>query len=289
MKAGFFFQNPVSIDLLQSVADRNDLELVGAYFKTKDESAILDSRLNESEDELLVKIEVAFIFYDSNSYFDFTAKALRRGVNIFLASLPDYTHHSLLAISELALEIGIPIGFGCAGETLIKQDEIIGNYFMLQLIRDAGKTISDEVFRRMLIYDVASFVRIKPCGMRKFRVNGLPLFTKSPKAINLRMEYDNSSIIVSSITRVDESEKCVLRFFSGDDGYFKDLPIKNNAFEDSFLKSPELIFSDEGFMANLNIYTQEILSKSPLSFGMENAIETLNIVEAIEDRLFPQN
>jgi len=289
MKAGFFFQNPVNIDLLQSIANRNNLELVGAYFGSNAELFSTNSKIYTSEDELLVQIEIAFIFYDRDFYFDFTSKALKRGVNIFLASLPDYSHSSLLEINELSFEIGIPIGFGCAGETLIKQNEIIGNYFMLQLTRDAGRGTNDEVFRRMLIYDIASFVRIRPCGMRKFRVNGLPLFTKSPKAINLRMEYDNSSIIASSITRVDETEKCVLRFFSGDDGYFKDLPVNNSAFEYSILKSPELILSDEIFISNLNIYTQEVLSKSPLTFGVENAIETLSIVNAIEERLYPLN
>jgi hypothetical protein len=289
MKAGFFIQNSVSIDLLQSVANRNNLELVGAYFRSNGKAIVSDTRIYESEDELLVQIEVALVFLDENSYFDFTAKALKRGVNVFLASLPDYSHNALLAINELSFEIGIPIGFGCAGDTLIKQDEIIGNYFMLQLTRDAGKTVNDASFRRMLVYDIASFVRIKPCGLRKFRVNGLPLFTKSPKAINLRMEYDNSSIIASSITRVDESERCVLRFFSGDDGYFKDLPSQNIAFRDNTINALEFLLSDEEFLANINIYVQEIQAKSPLSFGIESAIETLSIVESIEGLLYPLN
>lgn len=289
MKAGFFIQNPESIDLLQSVANRNNLELVGAYFRSNGKAIVSDTRIYESEDELLVQIEVALVFLDENSYFDFTAKALKRGVNVFLASLPDCSHNALLAINELSFEIGIPIGFGCAGDTLIKQDEIIGNYFMLQLTRDAGKTVNDASFRRMLVYDIASFVRIKPCGLRKFRVNGLPLFTKSPKAINLRMEYDNSSIIASSITRVDESERCVLRFFSGDDGYFKDLPSQNIAFRDNTINALEFLLSDEEFLANINIYVQEIQAKSPLSFGIESAIETLSIVESIEGLLYPLN
>lgn len=289
MKAGFFFQNLVGTDLLQTIAYRNNLELVGVYFRTNEKTNDFDTKIYELEDELLVQIEVAYVFYDSDNYFDFVTKALKRGVNIFLASLPDYSLSSLLEINELSIEIGFPIGFGCAGEILVKQDEIIGNYFMLQLTRDAGKSANDDAFRRMLIYDIASFVRIKPCGMRKLRVNGLPLFTKSPKAINLRMEYDNSSVIASSITRVDEAERCVLRFFSGDDGYFKDLPVNNADFETRVLNSPELILSDESFITNLSIYTQEILSKSSLSFGIENAIETLSIFEAIEERLYPMN
>jgi len=287
MKAGFFFQNPVGIDLLQTIANQNNLELVGAYFKNNENST--NAKTYDSEDELLVQIQVAFIFFDSKNYFDLAVKALKRGVNIFLASLPDYSHSSLLEINELSSEIGVPVGFGCAGEILVKQDEIVGNYFMLQLTRDAGKKTSNEVFRRMLIYDIASFVRIKPCGMRKLRVNGLPLFTKSPKAINLRLEYDNSSIIASSITRVDEDERSVLRFFSGDDGYFKDLPVNSIALEASVLKSPQIILSDDSFLVNLSIYTQEILSKSPLNFGIENAIEALSIFESIEERLYPMN
>ena len=289
MKAGFFFQNQVSVDLLQSITDRNNLELIGAYFKSNDNLNVADTKIYKSEDELLVQIEIAFVFLDGNSYFDFTAKALKRGVNIFLASLPDYSYNSLLEISELSFEIGVPIGFGCAGEILIKQDEIIGNYFMLQLTRDAGKKVNDESFRRMLVYDIASFVRIKPCGLRKFRVNGLPLFTKTPKAINLRMDYDNSSIIASSLTRVDESERCILRFFSGDDGYFKDLPCKNIAFSHNALSSLDLLMYDEEFMANINCYIQEIQAKSTLSFGIENAIEALSIVESIEGLLYPMN
>jgi hypothetical protein len=289
MKAGFFFQEPVSSDLLLSIANQNNLELVGTYFKNKEGLISSNPIIYDSEDELLVQIEIAFIFFDSSNYFDFTAKALRRGVNVFLASLPDYSYSTLLEMNELSFEIGIPIGFGCAGDTLIKQDEIIGNYFMLQLTRDAGMTINNDIFRRMMVYDVASFVRIKPCGLRKFRVNSLPLFTKTPKAINLRMEYDNSSVIASSITRVNEPERCVLRFFSGDDGYFKDLPCINVVFSDRILNSPESLLTDENFIANFNIYTQEILSKTPLSFGIENAIETLHIVESIEDRIYPMN
>lgn len=287
MKAGFFFQTPVNIDLLQTIANQNNLEFVGTYFKNSEDS--VNSRICESEDELLVQIEVAFIFYDGKNYFDLAVKALRRGINVFLASLPDYSYSSLLEINELSFEIGVPIGFGCSGDILIKQDEIIGNYFMLQLTRDAGKSTGIEAFRRMLVYDIASFVRVKPCGLRKLRVNGLPLFTKNPKAINLRLEYDNSSIIASSITRVDEIEKCVIRFFSGDDGYFKDLPIDNNAFNNSSLNLPELLLTDQNFVANLSVYVQEIMAKSPLSFGIENAIETLSILESIEERLYPLN
>ena len=287
MKAGFFFQKPVNIDLLQNLSDQNNLTLVGACFKNHGNST--NSKNFESEDELLVQIEVAYVFFDRDNYFELTTKAIKRGIHVFLASLPDYSYSSLLDISQLSAEIGVSIGFGCSGEILIKQDEIVGNYCMLQLTRDAGKSTSDEVFRRMLIYDIASFIRIKPCGMRKLRVNALPLFTKSPKAINLRLEYDNSSIIASSLTRVDEDEKCVLRFFSGDDGYFKDLPINSVALDASILNSPQITLSDESFIANLNIYTQEILSKSTLSFGIENAIEVLSIFEAIEERLYPMN
>jgi len=289
MKAGFFLQHPVSIKLLQDISMRNNLELVGVYFKNRGDILSSESSIYESEDELLVQIEVAFVFFDSSNYFDFTTKALKRGVNLFLASLPNYTHAALMEINELSFEIGIPVGFGCAGDVLIKQDEIVGNYFMIQLTRDTGMLTNDDAFRRMLVYDIASFVRIKPCGLRKMRVNGLPLFTKSPKAINLRLEYDNSSLIASSLTRVDEPKRCILRFFSGDDGYFKDLPINSTAFNESILETPERLLNDAGFIANLELYTQEVIGKSALSFGVENAIETLSIVESIEGRLYPMN
>ncbi len=289
MKVGFFLQHPVSIELLHDISMRNNLELVGAYFKNHGDGLSSESNIYESEDELLVQIEAAFVFFDSSNYFDFTAKALKRGVNLFLASLPDYTHAALMEINELSFEIGIPVGFGCAGDILIKQDEIVGDYFMIQLTRDTGMSTNDDTFRRMLIYDIASFVRIKPCGLRKMRVNGLPLFTKLPKAINLRLEYDNSSLIASSLTRVDEPKGCILRFFSGDDGYFKDLPINSTAFNESILETPEHLLNDAGFIANLELYIQEVIGKSALSFGIENAIETLSIVESIEGRLYPMN
>jgi len=117
----------------------------------------------------------------------------------------------------------------------------------------------------------------------------LPLFTKSSKAINLRLEYDNGSVIASNLTRVNEPEKCMLRFFSGEDGYFKELPINSLAFKEDILKTPEFLLKDEGFMANLELYIQEISEKSALSFGIENAIETLSVVESIEGRLYPMS
>lgn len=288
MRVGFFFQHPVSIELLLDIAKRNNFKLIGAFFKNDDDLGS-KSYTFESEDELLVQIDVAFVFLDSFNYLDFATKALRRGVNLFLASLPDYSHSSLVEVNELSLEIGVPVGFGCAGEILIKQDEIISNYFMLQLTRDAGVAINDEAFRRMLIYDIASFVRVRPCGLKKLRVNSLPLFTKSSKAINLRLEYDNGSVIASNLTRVNEPEKCMLRFFSGEDGYFKELPTNSLAFKEDILETPEILLKDEGFMANLELYIQEISEKSALSFGIENAIETLSVVESIEARLYPMN
>ena len=289
MKVGFFFEHPVNKNFLLDIASRNNIELVGAFFRNSENDCGEGLRIYDNEDELLVQIHVAFVFFDSSTYFDFTTKALKRGVNVFLASLPDYSHSSLVEINELSFEIGVPIGFGCAGDILIKQDEIYGNYFMLQLTRDTGGCTNDTVFRRMLIYDIASFVRIKPCGLRKLRVNGLPLFTMSPKAINLRLEYDNGSVIASSLTRVEEPERCVLRFFSGNDGYFKDLQTHNMAFTENILKSSDLLLSDKNFLANLDLYIQELLGNTSLSFGVENAIETLNIIESIEGRLYPVN
>jgi len=289
MKAGFFFQNKVSIDLLLSLAEKLDIQFIGVFFKDQNSIDLTNPKIFKSEDELLAQIEVAYIFLDEKSYFDFTVKALKRGVNVFLDNLPNYSYNSLIEINQLAFEINIPIGFGCSGDDLIKQDEIVSNYFMLQLTRDTGAETSDEIFRRMLIYDLASFVRIRPCGLRKFRVNGLPLFTKSPKAINLRMEYDNGSTIAYSITRVNQPQRCVLRFFSGEDGYFKDLSQNNQSFSYSINTSSEKLLVDESFINSIALYTNEIKAKSSLSFGLENAIETLSITESIEDRLFPMN
>jgi hypothetical protein len=39
MKAGFFFQYPVSIELLIKIAKSNSFELVGAFFKNNCNSA----------------------------------------------------------------------------------------------------------------------------------------------------------------------------------------------------------------------------------------------------------
>ena len=288
MKAGFFFYRTVDINVLETISEQFGIELVGAYFKENGELQSQNSKIFTFEDELLVQIEIAFIFYDVNENFDFISKALKRGVNIFLASLPDSSHNTLLELNELSIEIGVPVGFGCAGEVLIKQEEIVGNYFMLNLIHDMGREVNDVIFRRKLIYDIASFVRIRPCGLRKFRVNGIPLFDKVPKAFKLRLEYDNSSIITSDITRIEEPVKCELRFFSGNDGYFKELPTENIALQPNLLKEPLIILKDENYLANLGLYIQEIQSKSPLSFDLDNAIETLGIFEMIEERLVPQ-
>lgn len=288
MKAGFFFNKPVEIELLESIAHQYGVELVGAYYKDYHGLEYSNPKVFDYAEELLVQIEVAFIFYDIDSSIDFTSKALKRGVNVFIASLPNCSHNTLLELNELSIEIGVPIGFGCAGELLIKQDEIEGNYFILDLIHDMGSEVNEVVFRRKLIYDIASFVRIKPCGLRKVRVNGIPLFDKLPKAFKLRLEYDNSSIITSSITRIDEPIKFELHYFSGNDGYFKELPTENSALNPNILDEPLILLKNESFIANLAIYIQEIQSKFPLSFGIDNAIETMNIFESIEEKLSPQ-
>ncbi|MHC1705626.1 MAG: hypothetical protein AB9846_17125 [Tenuifilaceae bacterium] len=289
MKAGFFFQSPVNIDLLSEISKRNNLELVGAYINDNGQSLEKNKLVFDSAEELLVQVQVAFIFLNGDPYFDLATKALKRGINIFLADLPSYNHASLLELNQLSFEIGVPIGFGCSGSCIIRHDEIVGNYFMMQLIRDAGSDTDDDSFRRMLIYDVASFVRIKPCGMRKFRVDSLPLFNKNPKAINLRFEYDNSSVIASSITRVDEPKRCVLRFFSGNNGYFKEVLPHNIVFNQDIINTPNILFEDPEYMSNLEIYIQEIQNKSNLNFGIDNALETLSIIESIEGRLYPMN
>lgn len=289
MKVGFFFQHSVSLDLLKDLSKRNNLELVGVFIGGKKQTSENEHFIYESVDELLVQVQVAFIFLNDDSYFDLAVKALKRGVNVFLSNLPSYSHAELLDLNQLSFEIGIPIGFGFAGSNIINNNEIVGNYFMMQLTRDAGLTTEDDTFRRMLIYDVASFVRIKPCGLRKLRVNSLPLFCKTPKAINLRLEYDNSSVIASCITRVDEPERCVLRFFSGNDGYFKELPCKSLVFSNKALETPDILLEDQDYIANLEMYIQQIQTKSNLTFGIDNAIETLSIVESIDDRVSPMN
>ncbi len=288
MKAGFFFNVPVDIDLLESIAAKNEIELVGAFFKNCNGFQKKSTKIIDYADELLVQVETAYIFYDISEEFNFIAKAIKRGVNVFLGSLPNSSYSVLSEINSLSLEIGIPVGFGCSGESLIRTDEIIGNYFLLQLKHDMGCDINNDVFRRRLIYDIASFVRIKPCGLKKLRVNGIPLFSKSPKSFMLRLEYDNSSVITSCITRIDEPIKRELRFFSGDDGYLKELPVENVSLKDGVLNEPSLLLNDKCFLANISLYTNEIRLKTPLSFGLDNALETLSIFETIEQRLLPQ-
>lgn len=289
MKAGFFFQHPVSLDLLKDISNRNSLEFIGVYFADGTSDCYNKSHLYESADELLVQIQIAFIFLDSNSYIELATNALKRGINVFLGDLPSYSYSSLLELNELSFEIGVPIGFGCSGEVLINPNEVVGNYFIMQLIRDAGSEVNDTSFRRMLIYDIASFVRIKPSGMRKIRVDSLPLYNKNPKAINLRMEYDNSSIITASITRVDEPKRCVLRFFTGETGYFKELSTNNVIYDNVCNKTPSILLKDPAYLLNLEKYIHELQHKSNLSFGIDKAIETLSIVESIDNRLYPIN
>lgn len=287
MKAGFFFNYPVNIDVLESIAAQNGIEFVGAYFKNANYIQKKE-KVFEFAEELLVQVETAFIFFDITKDFDFIAKAIKRGVNVFLGSLPDSSYSVLSEINNLSLEIGVPVGFGCSGEILISPDEIVGNYFMLQLSHDMGREATDDSFRRKLIYDIASFVRVRPCGLKKIRVNGIPLFSKSPKSFMLRMEYDNSSVITTCITRIDEPVKSELRFFSGDDGYLKELPEENVSIKSEALTESLILLTDKNYLANLSLYIQEIRSKAPLSFGIDSALESLSIFESIEQRLIPQ-
>ncbi len=286
-----FVENPMGIELLLDASRKYRINLVGVWFSSA--PADFDHGKSEyifrSADDLLQQVDVAIVFAGREHYFDLSAKVLRKGINLFLANLPEYSHSALLELNQLALEIGVPVGFGCAGSNLIRPGEIISNYFILQLTRDAVPQTDDETFRRMLIHDLASFVRIKPCGMKKIRVNGLPLFTKHPKAINLRLEYDNSSVITSSLTRVNSQPKCALRFFSGNDGYFKDTPPYLQAFSPLTTSNPGLLMNDKHFMESLADYIKTTEAGLQPHFGIEHAIETLSLAESIEDRLYPMN
>lgn len=286
-----FVENSMDIELLLDASRKNRINLVGVWFNSA--PADFDHGKSEyifrSADDLLPLIDVAIVFAGREHYFDLSAKVLRKGINLFLANLPEYSHSALLELNQLALEIGVPVGFGCAGSNLIRPGEIISNYFIIQLTRDAVPQTDDETFRRMLIHDLASFVRIKPCGLKKIRVNGLPLFTKYPKAINLRLEYDNSSVITSSLTRVNSQPKCVLRFFSGNDGYFKDTPAYLQAFSPLTTSNPGLLLHDKHFMESLADYIKTTEARQQPLFGIEHAIETLSLAESVEDRLYPMN
>lgn len=287
MKTGFFFDKEVDTSQLDLIVRKNNLNMIG--FWCKDSLNSTNPLLYSNEDELLEKVEVAVLFLNGSSYFELASKALKSGINLFLTSLPDYTYQALITLNELSLEIGRQIGFGCSGTDLVKPGEIINNYFMIQMIRDAGVETDDETFRRMLVYDIASFVRLKPCSLRKMRVNGVPLFNKSPKAFNLRLEYDNSGIIAYSLTRVNGPKRCHFRFFSGDDGHFNDLPVDHVHLDPKVLANPLALLNDNDFVKGLQGFLSELSHNQRASFNIDNALETFGFIKTVEERLYPVN
>ena len=289
MKAGFFLQYPVDISLLQDISQKLGVALVGFYSKEKEGEGIGNSYHYQVADELLVQIQIAYIFLESSNSYEIAANALKRGVYVYLGDLPSYDYNSLLELNDVSFEIGVPVGFGCSGNELVEDSEIVGNYFMIQFTRDAKSTTTDLSFKRMLIYDLASFVRIKPHGLKKLRVDSMPPFNNNPKAINLRLEYDSSSVIAYSITRIDEREGLNLRFFTGSTGYFVNKDFRRSFFDANILDRPNTFFSNSDFINDMIKYTNNIIEKSALSFGLDKALETLSLLGSIEKRIYPSN
>lgn len=288
MKTGFFFEKIPDLDLVTHFALSNKLQLAGISVNEK-EGLTNDLSFLKPEDELIAQIELAIIFLDGKSYFKLAAKALKKGINIFLASLPDYKLDELITLKELAFEINRRVGFGCSGFNLIDPSELYIKHFMIQMNRDTGADTNDLAFSRILVQDIASFVRLKPCGVKKLRVNGVPIFSITPKALNLRLEYDNNSVIVYSLTRLDEPAYSYLRLFSGENIIQKDLPSHQFFSNTNTLFTPHQLLTDSLFSSNFRQFIAELVSGTPINFSVDKAIETLAHLATIKERLSPVN
>ena len=227
--------------------------------------------------ELLAGSDALLVFAGQSECYSITVDAIRRGIHVFHSDLSLISLQNLIDIRNLLQEIDVNVSFGCSGFNILNYlsvDKPIENAIFVDCKRNIQQMNSQVQLRKILTFDLATFLRLTKSAIRKVRIGVFPILENSFTLLNLRLELANGSIYCYTLTNNLETESYLLNPYIDNQTH---LPCySSNVPFDSFAQG---IFADnmQYFVAGAN--------NNSSHFNIERAIDLNRLMQEVFEKL----
>lgn len=217
------------------------------------------------------------VFYSNHSHFRSVPEfALRRGANIFFATIKDYPLDFLMEIYPIASEIGALVGFGNSGSAFC--DEFQNSSYAHEVIfAQIKRTLSTEStfasLKEKIIFDLASILRTFPASIKKYKSITLPVFNENFNLLNMSIEFNNGSVVSYTADRLSNHPDFSTALFANSS------VLTCNPNENYYPNHNP--FSPLGFISSVG-------KRKSYEFDIYQAIQTLKLFEGATKQTFQQ-
>jgi hypothetical protein len=191
-------------------------ELIGYHSKVPEEK-FSKYRYTPNPLELLAGCDTALIFSLEGSLYEIPRAAIRRGVNLFLVDLASYPLSLMNELNTLANEINAVVEFGFSGYDInryVTKNSTFNKPLFIDCKRNLPLDASFELMQRIIIYDLATMIRLQGGMVKKLRVASFPSSDINYDLLNLRIEYTNGSLFCYTLNRLAQNEAFSLSIYA---------------------------------------------------------------------------
>jgi hypothetical protein len=224
--------------------------------------------------ELVAGCDAVILFGEN---IEIAKAALKRGIHVFFASLPQTTKYSLVEIKNLLQEIDVNVGFGFAGIDLIEETPIeqFPKPLFIDFTRNLPQNSDLSEIEWHLKFDICTLIKIDGCNIRKIRTTCHPLESNDYKLLNLRIELSNGSVFCYTTNRLAEEHSWKLKIYGNG---LQDMEKANGNIPAHSNLSAGLIIPFNGFVDNIK-------KKQTVGFDIDKAIDSFRVIEEIKEKL----
>lgn len=278
MRIGLFIGDNKSCSSIPELFNELGNELVG-YSALKPFSGLSAKVKYEPYPfELLSGCDTAIVFPSNGVWAEIPKAAIRRGINLYLADLPSYSKSELNEIQHLQDEIKIFLEFGFSGVN-VYESAIDPTFFndpiYIDFERKLIKGTDFKLLKRILVFDLATIIRLKQVNIRKIKVFSLPMQTVDYNLLNVRIDLVNGSLINYTINRLGDDNSCTFNTYN------------ESTQKKVILKSldTEFINSDCIEKDSIHGYLNRIRSEGKMTFSIDKAIEINSLLNEVEEKI----
>lgn len=206
-KLGFALRTLKQIDRINAILSNSDSHCSGLWVEDSNlETESLEYNLFKNIDELIANSDILIIDSTNDLKFEIASKAIKKGVTPILSNVYGASNSTLNKLQQLALEMGIIIGIDQLGvnysDVIVPIDIPFIAHFKRYI---SDETISYHTFKRTLLFDLASALKVSKLDIRKVRAYSIPLYASEPSNLMVLIDFSNNSVITYTLQTNSEN------------------------------------------------------------------------------------
>lgn len=250
------------------------------------------------QDDFVQQCDAVLIAAPTTCHFELAAHAIKRSKHVFIEKPVTVSVEEAKTLLTLATEAGVLVQVGhverfnpayLGALPYIHKPMFIETHRMAEF-NVRGTDVS--VIHDLMIHDIDIVLNCVNSSVRKTSVNGVSVVSSTPDIANARIEFENGCVANFTASRISQFNQRKMRIFQngnyiGIDFLNRDfelLSIDRNLNSNISVEKPTVI-QNNAIQEELLAFYTSIVHQSPIVVSLDHAVQSLQLVEELVEKL----